>query len=163
MILSLPDYGLKWLFSKCACHFQCIFKFQLIDNVLFSLIPNDASLIWIVIIFNTLVKYQMLLMNASDSHDINSDSSYIFCLVTLGKVLLICDGVLDQNRRVEFVNIQWLLLYFSILFRAVTLLENDPPKVEASGFLIQFKGTSKKIEKMTYLDPQMAKFCFLLL
>ena len=102
-------------------------------------------------------------MNASDNRGLNSGSSYNFCLVLLGKVLLICEGVLDQNRRVEFVNIQWLLLYFSILFRAVTLLENNPPKVEVSGFLIQSKGTSKKIEKMTYLEPHMAKFCFLLL
>ena len=54
----------------------------------------------------------------------------------LGKVLLICDRDLDQHRNVEFVNIQWLLLYFSILFKAVTLLEKDPPKMEVSGFLI---------------------------
>ena len=55
---------------------------------------------------DTLLKYQMLLMNASDNHGINSGSSYNFCLVPLGKVLLICDGVLDQSRHVEFVNIQ---------------------------------------------------------
>ena len=28
LILCLPDYGLKWPFSKCACHFQCVFKFR---------------------------------------------------------------------------------------------------------------------------------------
>ena len=28
LILYLPDCGLTWPFSKCACHFQCIFKFQ---------------------------------------------------------------------------------------------------------------------------------------
>ena len=28
LILCLPDYSLQWPFSKSACHFQCIFKFQ---------------------------------------------------------------------------------------------------------------------------------------
>ena len=28
MFLCLPDYGFIWPYSKNACHFQCIFKFQ---------------------------------------------------------------------------------------------------------------------------------------